>query len=879
MQAQWEQIQQAEREAYAILPSQPAEAYRLLNAVRERTHALYQTYGNWLPLKANDVEAFQRNGMGMCAVQLGRLRRAQEHFEQALALLDEDHFSRPGILRGLADVEFQQGHFDEAALRYRQASEAAAAQAQEAYDRYVRNHWVTAVQAQIMNGTSAYFQGDRAAYLRALDEATETARAQRLEALERQVLLLRFRHRLYTDPTGESFDAARQELAQRNDLQGDKGFQVDLLLLEIECRMQSGTFVGLESKLQKVYALAQGDINKEWAVLITWADVCRAQADSLQKPWNTTLDTDKEPVRQLYRKAVERAEQALQTARTSEIVMLTAAALRTLIPLRVQTGDPAQIAQADREQEGLRALGVVSELATALLLRAQAEYAAQQYEQALQRSLEAERLATTREQRQQAAIAQLAVFQALGRKQEALAAALRALDLFKEQAAPNAAASVTEWQALLDMVETLHNAVAGFKAEEGNLREAFAWAEAGKVQRLRRLLAQGESPAPAGEEQQPPAPAAVSETSASGFPPSAASAVPVGEQANGVGEPVSEASCEQVHAMLRSEEAGMVMFCVIFRQLLLLILDPHEPEPQAVFIDVSGNDLTSALKASVAAESPEAAASALFEVTAWLSSKIMPPLEEIVRHSKVLYIVPPAQLFAVPFAALTFEDGTPLVEHCAPVLVPSAAVLQWCRARRPQVTEPTCLAVGIGEEQNFSFADMAAGIAAKFPPGRSRLMTETAAGPFLAAAKDFSVLHVCCHGELDSQMRGTLSSSVLKFNGGDMTARDVFALPPWSQVELVFLNACVSGTFRLWARGEIGGFQQAFLHAGVPTLIATYVAVHPEHAGQMAERFYDIWLRGGVTKAEALQCAQREMHRRGMPPQEWATHFLIGDHR
>jgi CHAT domain-containing protein len=111
----------------------------------------------------------------------------------------------------------------------------------------------------------------------------------------------------------------------------------------------------------------------------------------------------------------------------------------------------------------------------------------------------------------------------------------------------------------------------------------------------------------------------------------------------------------------------------------------------------------------------------------------------------------------------------------------------------------------------------------------------------------------------------TLSASALQLTGGHLTARALIkAEGPWLGADLVFLNACRSGGFRARLAGEVGGFRQAFLEAGVPSLVATLFYVDPDHAQELAGEFYRHWL-DGQTKAEALrraQCTLRERSRR-----------------
>ncbi len=264
-----------------------------------------------------------------------------------------------------------------------------------------------------------------------------------------------------------------------------------------------------------------------------------------------------------------------------------------------------------------------------------------------------------------------------------------------------------------------------------------------------------------------------------------------------------------------------------------------------------------------------------------LSEKLLsaPLLREVVTKQELLYVVPDARLSFVPFAALEFEDGTMLIEHCAIAYVPSIAVLEACRARRVLQPKRTCLAVGLGDDQGIAFAEQARAVA-QLGWTNARWFSEVTVEEFLREAPDYDVLHLSCHGSVDDGVLDLLSASRLHFgNGCFLTARDVFDLRGHLRAELAFLNACVSGRFRLRTGSEVGGFWRAFLHGGAAALIATLAYVHPVYAQELAVEFYCAWLAGGVSKAEALRRAQLGMARRRIEPRHWATHLLVGDPR
>ncbi len=93
------------------------------------------------------------------------------------------------------------------------------------------------------------------------------------------------------------------------------------------------------------------------------------------------------------------------------------------------------------------------------------------------------------------------------------------------------------------------------------------------------------------------------------------------------------------------------------------------------------------------------------------------------------------------------------------------------------------------------------------------------------------------------------------------------------------MNTCYSGKFNVRLGSEVGGFWQAFLSAGATSIIATLNKVDPYYAQALALKFYDVWLKGDKTKAEALRQAQLYIRGQNKDTQHWASHILIGYHR
>ena len=136
------------------------------------------------------------------------------------------------------------------------------------------------------------------------------------------------------------------------------------------------------------------------------------------------------------------------------------------------------------------------------------------------------------------------------------------------------------------------------------------------------------------------------------------------------------------------------------------------------------------------------------------------------------------------------------------------------------------------------------------------------------------VLYFSCHGTVSGNSLDLLGASQLRLAEDTLlTAREVST---WKlSADLVFLNACQSGRFRLGEHSDVNGFVRAFLMAGAKSIIAPVIHVTPQPAGEFAADFFQAWLSGGGV-AEALQSAQFAARKRLPDSMEWAAYCLTG---
>ncbi len=837
LQVQQREANEATVQAFACLTEKPEEALRLLSEARRKWDASFRDQEAWLHQQVEQMrqqiqelreaavanEVFLLNGEGQAAYLLGRLVQARAAFEGALSLLgDQPSIDRAMILLALANVDLQAGW---------NGQPVTTGAGETPYDRAFQEclaleQWPMAVEARASAANWAHFQGERDSSLRHIDEAIQLAETHELEELERKLRIKRFNFRLTSDPTGETLQNFKIEFKRLKAIAAaDKSELIDVLVLAASQSCAQKAVDTADELLQEAQSLAESE--------------APARRWSVQLELSRLAEIKKDPAA-----AIGHAEEALRLARASGISMQIAAALRTLIPLRAGQDDAAQDERMRQDMEDLRRSGATDELVLALLLRAAVYHGQQRFELALADNEEARQCALTREAQRRALMAKMAALHALNRDEEALDTALQAIALLDQPGAPDMGQPLNEWQDRIGEVEALHAAAAWLTASSGRAREAFNLAEAGKAQSLRRQLAR----------------AAIAEDSPA--------------------TDLSQTSFEELRDHLASESSAMAMFCVTAWGTLVLVVEPRQDEPLACFVELAGQELKDLLSLHSASQSSELWTDVIFGAVPALSEKLLQPLQDTLREvagrCETLYIVPDASLYLISFAALTFTDGTRLVEHVAVAHVPSACILAWCRSRRRPRAGRTCLATGIGRAGEYSFAEQARAVA-ELPWASSELLPEATREAFLSAAPRFTALFLSCHGAIQETVLDTLSASRFEFADGSLTAKDVFQLGGRLPSDLVFLNACQSGHFKSEGRSDVDGYWRAFLHAGAASLIATLTFVHPGHAGQLALDFHQEWLKGDVTKAEALRRVQLGMLRQGVEPRHWASHILIGD--
>jgi CHAT domain-containing protein len=264
-----------------------------------------------------------------------------------------------------------------------------------------------------------------------------------------------------------------------------------------------------------------------------------------------------------------------------------------------------------------------------------------------------------------------------------------------------------------------------------------------------------------------------------------------------------------------------------------------------------------------------------------LYDQILRPVEPVLaaHHIDTLVIVPDYTLRTVPFAALHDGSGF-LMDRYATAIAPSLHLTD----PRPLKTAPgTALVLGVSKSvQGYvELPNVEREVAAVHDiEGGQKLLNDSFSRARFEAELTrvpYNIVHIASHGQFGSDPSQTF---VLAFDGQltmDDLERDIkFGERRDSALELLILSACetASGDDRA-ALGLAG----VALKAGARSALATLWYISDEASGELVVNFYRGVQSGKLSKAHALQEAQRMLAAdpRYAHPAYWAPFLLIGN--
>lgn len=298
---------------------------------------------------------------------------------------------------------------------------------------------------------------------------------------------------------------------------------------------------------------------------------------------------------------------------------------------------------------------------------------------------------------------------------------------------------------------------------------------------------------------------------------------------------------------------------------------------------------------------------------------LIEPVQDVLpeREGARLLIIPQGALFVVPFPALQYEDGTPLVARYSIAVAPSVQTLALTALRR-QAPREAGAAVIVGNPVMPSYTPA---------PGRPPLeigplpgaeqearaiaallqtspLTGAAAtkGAVMGQARSARYVHLATHGILDDvtgegqrsvnpHVRDMTASQMEQHKDGGQKTPGMLALAPDAGdsgmlmadeiaqatvgAELVVMSACDSGRGAINDDGVIG-LSRAWMAAGAPSVVVSLWSIPDEPTRDLMVEFYRR-LAGGSGKAEALRGAMLATRAQYPSPVNWAAFVLLGE--
>jgi CHAT domain-containing protein/Tfp pilus assembly protein PilF len=291
------------------------------------------------------------------------------------------------------------------------------------------------------------------------------------------------------------------------------------------------------------------------------------------------------------------------------------------------------------------------------------------------------------------------------------------------------------------------------------------------------------------------------------------------------------------------------------------------------------------------------------ELYQWLIA----PIGKQLDPNRELCIIPDGLLQDLPFASLVSpETKRYLIEDFALVINPSASVfartVEISRGKQKSESESF---LGIGNpsfnQQAFpklstlSRSEQEIERIRSFYPQHLILTRKQATESALAEQiGNYEIVHLATHalsnqqssmlstiflaGESDSASEGQNPEQVA--SDGALRAHEIYRLKP-RRTRLVVLSSCRSALGDRSRNEAIGGLAQAFLVAGVPTVIASLWNIDDESAARLMERFHATHRGKKLAFGEALRQTQISFLQtapvRLRHPYFWATFIVTGD--
>jgi len=265
-------------------------------------------------------------------------------------------------------------------------------------------------------------------------------------------------------------------------------------------------------------------------------------------------------------------------------------------------------------------------------------------------------------------------------------------------------------------------------------------------------------------------------------------------------------------------------------------------------------------------------------LSAMLNDILIKPIEDagMLKGIKVVGLAPNSFLHLLPFGALINDKGLYLVDRYNLFFINSTSILGVAMDRSSVKKQGGVKLLALANpDGSLDYADIEAkNIAKLFDKKKLYSQKDAKKSVVQNEQADYSILHLATHGIFDP-IDSTKSHLVMA--DSKLFVEEIWGLP-LKGISLTVLSACETGWGEVLSGDDVVSLENAFIYAGSPSVLATLWKVADRSTAEMMVSFYRNLLKG-MTKAQALSTAQRDLKKQYDHPFYWAAFTLRGDWR
>jgi CHAT domain-containing protein len=258
-------------------------------------------------------------------------------------------------------------------------------------------------------------------------------------------------------------------------------------------------------------------------------------------------------------------------------------------------------------------------------------------------------------------------------------------------------------------------------------------------------------------------------------------------------------------------------------------------------------------------------------------TELLADVADILAGATAIVVVSDGWVASLPFAALSLDGGTPLIDTHEISAVPAASLFFDQRVRAPQSPVAGVLAFapagGALPGARQEVRDLASRYAGVQPADSLPVASSLA-----DLAQDCGIVHVASHVHVNGERpwHSGIQTGPEGEPGEFLRASEIVRAD--FRGRLVVLSSCESALGRATQGEGVLGITTAFLGAGARSVVATLWKVDDRTTRQLMRGFYE-GREAGMPAGQALRAAQLAIRREYPAPFYWAGFQVVGDAR